>query len=129
MKPVQIDDVLKFKYLSEVAWSPEGGSTAMVVTEADRKNNGYKSYIYVSKGGRFERLTSGGKERSFRYFDEKTLLFPGNREEGDDAGAKGPDLTSRWYKIRLDGGEARLAYTFPIPVSQVIPLAGGDLIV
>ena len=131
MKPVQIDDVLKFKYLSEIAWSPEGGSTAMVVTEADRKNNGYKSYIYVSKGGRFERLTSGGKERSFRYFDEKTLLFPGNREEedADGAGAKGPDLTSRWYKIRLDGGEARLAYTFPIPVSQVIPLAGGDLIV
>ena len=35
----------------------------------------------------------------------------------------------RFYKIALDGGEADLAYTFPIPVSQVFPLKNGDLLV
>ena len=56
--------------------------------------------------------------------DENTVLFAGDRE-----GEKEPSLTSRFYKIALDGGEADLAYTFPIPVSQVFPLKNGDLLV
>ena len=126
MKAIAVDDVLKFKYLSEISFSPEGGSACFVMTEADRKNNGYKSYLYLWRGGKFVKLTSGGKERRFQYLDERTILFPGNREEEGDK--KEPDLTSRWYEISLDGGEARLAYTFPVPVSKVMPLPGGDLI-
>lgn len=56
--------------------------------------------------------------------DENTVLFAGDRE-----GEKEPSLTSRFYKIALDGGEADLAYTFPIPVSQVFPLKNGNLLV
>ncbi len=128
MRPIAVDDVLKFKYLSEITISPEGGTACLAVTEADLKNNGYKSYLYLYRGGKFTKLTTGGKERSFQYLDEKTILFPGNREEEKGAEGKEPDLTSRWYRISLDGGEAELAYTFPIPVSKVITLDGGDLI-
>ena len=126
MRPVAIDDVLKFKYLSEISISPEGSSACLCVTEADRKNNGYKSYLYLFRDGKFRRLTSGGKERKFQYIDENMILFPGNREDEDE---KEPDLRSRWYRISLDGGEAELAYEFPIPVSKVMPLDNGDLIV
>lgn len=127
MRPIAIDDVLNFRYLSEINYSPEGKSACFVLTEADRKNNGYRSFIYLLKDGRITKLTTGGKERRFKYIDENTVLFPGNREEKPE-GQKEPDLTSRWYKIRLDGGEAREAYRFPIPVSDVIFLNGGDLI-
>ena len=127
MKPVAIDDVFRFKYLSEISFSPEGGSACLAVTSADQKKNGYNSYLYLYRGGKFTKLTSGGKERSFRYLDENTILFPGDREDKEGAG-KEPDLTSRWYSIRLDGGEAELAYEFPVPVSKVIPLDNGDMI-
>ena len=127
MKPIAIDDVFRFKYLSEISFSPEGKSACLAVTAADRKKDGYKSCLYVYKDGKFTKLTSGGKERSFIYLDEDTLLFPGDREEKDE-GAKAPELTSRWYKIRLDGGEAELAYEFPVPVSKLIPLENGDMI-
>ena len=126
MKPVAVDDVLKFKYLSEISFSPEGGSACFSVTEADRKKNGYKSYLYLLRDGKFTRLTSGGKESSFKYLDEKTVIFPGNREDEDDK--KDVDITSRWYRISLEGGEAQLAYSFPIPVSKLMPLKNGDMI-
>ena len=127
MRPIEIDDVLKFRYLSEITFSPEGGSACLAVTTADRKANGYKSYLYVYRDGKFSKLTSGGKERSFQYLDENTIMFPGNREEKGE-GEKEQDLTSRWYTIRLNGGEAELKYAFPIPVSKVIPLGNGDLV-
>ena len=126
MKPIAVEDVLKFKYLSEISFSPEGTSACLVVTEADMKKNGYKSYLYLLRDGKFTRLTSGGKERSFKYLDEKTIIFPGNREDEEDK--KDMDIASRWYRIRLDGGEAQLAFTFPIPVSKLIPLENGDMI-
>ncbi|MBE5995967.1 MAG: S9 family peptidase, partial [Lachnospiraceae bacterium] len=126
MKPIAIDDFCRFKFLSNVTFSPEGKSACFVVTTADQKKNDYRSCIYVRKDGKIKKLTNGGKERSFQYLDENTLLFPGMREEKADA--KEPDLTSRYYKISLDGGEAELAYTFPIPVSKVLPLENGDLL-
>ena len=47
MRPIAVDDVLKFKYLSEITISPEGGTACLAVTEADLKNNGYKPYLYL----------------------------------------------------------------------------------
>ena len=126
MKPIAIDDFCRFKFLSNVTFSPEGKSASFVVTTADQKKNGYRSCIYMRKDGKIKKLTNGGKERSFQYLDENTLLFPGMREA--DADAKEPDLTSRYYKISLNGGEAELAYTFPIPVSKVLPLENGNLL-
>ena len=51
MKPVAIDDVFRFKYLSEISFSPEGSSACMAVTSADQKKNGYNSYLYLYRGG------------------------------------------------------------------------------
>ena len=127
MKPIAIDEFCHFKFLSNITFSPSGKSLCFVASNADKKSNGYRSFIYMWKDGKIRKLTSGGKERTFQYLDEDTVLFPGMREEQQDA--KEPDLTSRFYKIRLDGGEAELAYTFPIPVSQIMPLANGDLVV
>ncbi len=124
MRPIAVDDFCKLKFLSNVTFSPEGKTACFTVTEADRKKNGYRSCIYLRRDGKNRRLTSFGKESSFRYLDEDTLLFPGKREEDGEN-----KLESRWYRISLSGGEAELAYTFPIPVSRVLPLPDGDLLV
>ena len=124
MKPIAIDDFCAVRSLANVTFSPEGTSACFTVSQAKKEKNCYESRLYLLKGGRVRALTGGGKESSFCYLDENTILFAGDRE-----GEKEPSLTSRFYKIALDGGEADLAYTFPIPVSQVFPLKNGDLLV
>lgn len=124
MKPIAIDDFCAVRSLANVTFSPEGTSACFTVSQAKKEKNCYESRLYLLKGGRIRALTGGGKESSFCYLDENTVLFAGDRE-----GEKEPSLTSRFYKIALDGGEADLAYTFPIPVSQVFPLKNGDLLV
>jgi indolepyruvate ferredoxin oxidoreductase beta subunit len=111
------------KFLSRVTFSPGGTSACLVVTEIDREKDEYRSCLWLRRNGRLKKLTSFGKERSFQYLDENTILFPGKREEGDKE-----SIESLWYKLPLDGGEAELAYTFPIPVSELLPLPGGDLL-
>ena len=124
MKPIAIDDFCAVRSLANVTFSPEGTSACFIVSQAKKEKNCYESRLYLLKGGRVRALTGGGKESSFCYLDENTVLFAGDRE-----GEKEPSLTSRFYKIALDGGEADLAFTFPIPVSQVFPLKNGDLLV
>lgn len=124
MKPIAIDDFCAVRSLANVTFSPEGTSACFTVSQAKKEKNCYESRLYLLKGGRVRALTGGGKESSFCYLDENTVLLAGDRE-----GEKEPSLTSRFYKIALDGGEADLAYTFPIPVSQVFPLKNGDLLV
>ena len=123
MKPIAIDDFCAIRSLANVAFSPEGGSACFTVSQAKKEKNLYESRLYLLKNGAVRPLTAGGKEASFCYLDENTVLFAADRE-----GEKEPSLQSRYYKIALDGGEAELAYTFPIPVSQVYPLDNGDLL-
>ena len=124
LKPIAVDDFCAVRSLANVTFSPAGTSACFTVSRAKKEKNCYESRLYLLKDGALRPLTGGGKESSFCYLDENTVLFAADRE-----GEKEPSLSSRYYKIALDGGEAELAYTFPIPVSQVFPLPGGDLLV
>ena len=124
LKPIAVDDFCAVRSLANVTFSPAGTSACFTVSRAKKEKNCYESRLYLLKDGALRPLTGGGKESSFCYLDENTILFAADRE-----GEKEPSLSSRYYKIALDGGEAELAYTFPIPVSQVFPLPGGDLLV
>ena len=123
MKPIAIDDFCNLRFLSNITFSPEGKTACLVVTDIDRRADEYRSCLYLRRDGRLRRLTTFGKERAFQYLDEDTILFPGARNaDADDAPA------SRYYRISLSGGEAEEAYRFPIGVSKVLPLPGGDLV-
>ena len=124
MRPVAINDFCAMSFISGVKYSPEGSSACFALTHADEKENKYISNIYTRKDGRIRQLTSGGKDRSFCYLDEDTILFQSSREE-----SKEPSISSQFYKISLSGGEAVKAFTLPVPVSEVLPLKNGDLIV
>ena len=124
MKPVAVDEFMGLKFLSGIAFSPAGTGACLVVSEINKKKDEYRSFLTLYRDRKFIRLTSFGKERSFQYLDEDTILFPGNREKGEEG-----DISSRWYTISLSGGEAQEAFRFPIPVSKVMPLENGDLMV
>ncbi|MBR3004228.1 MAG: hypothetical protein IKH67_04075, partial [Lachnospiraceae bacterium] len=124
MNPVLLEDFCNFKYLSNIAFSPEGKSACFVVTESDLEKNDYKSNIYLRADGSIRKLTSGNKEGSFFYYDENTVMFTGNRDD-----SKENSFGCKVYRIRLDGGEAELAFKLPISARKFIPLTNGDLLV
>ena len=123
MKAIALDDFYRLCYLSQPSFSPEGTSACFVVTRIDRKKDAYRSCLWLRRGGKLRQLTGFGRESSFQYLDEDTVVFPGSREEGE---SEAPEC--RWYRISLSGGEAEPAWDFPIPVSRLIPLPGGDLL-
>ena len=125
MKPIPIDLFCSLKFLSEAELSPSGKELCFAVTNADKAKNKYRSYIYTLRDGKPLRLTSGGRERRFLFIGEDAILFPGDREEKE---GKEPELTSRWYRLSLYGGEAELAYTFPIPTHGLNFLENGDIV-
>ena len=105
MRPIAIDDFCAVRSLANVTFSPEGTTACFTVSQAKKEKNCYDSRLYTLKDGVVRALTSGGKESSFCYLDENTVLFAGDRE-----GEKEPSLQSRFYRIALDGGEADLNY-------------------
>ena len=121
MKRIEIDDFCKLSFLSSLAFSPEGGAACFAVSTANKEKNRYESNLYIRKNGKIWQLTSGGKSRSFTWKDENTVLFSSDRDESQE-----PSLTSKYYEISIDGGEARLAHTFPVPVEKLIPLKNGN---
>ena len=99
MNPVLLEDFCNFKYLSNIAFSPEGKSACFVITESDLEKNDYKSNIYLREDGSVKKLTSGNKEGSFFYYDENTVMFTGNRDD-----SKEKSSGCKVYKIALDAG-------------------------
>jgi len=120
MKPVSLEEFRNFTYLSNPTFSPNGKTLCYTAANAKPDGSGYSACIYMKKGSRITKLTNGGKEHSFRFLDDNTLLFQANREE--DKTATG----SHFYKISLNGGEAEKLFTLPISVSELLPLKNGD---
>lgn len=124
MKPVGIDEFCNFTFLSNVQFSPNGKNLAFIVSKANKEQNNYESFIYLKKGNKTIQLTNGGKENSFKFLNDKTIFFAGNREA-----SKEPTMDSIFYSISLDGGEATKLLTLPIPAGDITPLKNGDFIV
>ena len=99
MKPIAIDDFCAVRSLANVTFSPEGTSACFTVSQAKKEKNCYESRLYLLKGGRVRALTGGGKESSFCYLDENTVLFAGDREgekERSHSTAARPILPTRF---------------------------------
>ncbi len=124
MKRIEIDDFAKFKFISALTLSPDGKTACFAVTAADKDKNAYNSNLYIRRAdGRVSQLTSGGRERSFFWLDNETVVFAGNRDDG-----KEPSIQSKFYKISINGGEATLAYTLPVPTDSLVKLPDGNFL-
>lgn len=125
MKKITLDEFCNLRFLSNLEYSPAGSHLLFAVSEADKEKNCYTSNLYELKGKQPVQLTAGGKERSFLFVDEDTILFAADR----DAGEKKPSLETKYYKLSLNGGEAQKAFSFPLPVEDLLPLGNGDFLV
>lgn len=121
MKPIQIDTFKDYRYLSEAALSPSGNRCAFVVSQCRQDMTGYAHdlYLYDFNQKELRQLTSGHEERGLIFEDEDHLLFPADRAgKVKQAQAKGQELTC-YYRLDLNGGEAREAFALPFKVTSL----------
>jgi dipeptidyl aminopeptidase/acylaminoacyl peptidase len=99
-----IDDIYRFRLISEPQFSPDGVAVAYVITTIEREKNDYRSSIHVTTidGSRTRRLTQADSKDSLPRWspDGKHLAFLSNRTEK-------PQI----WLLRVDGGEAWQAST------------------
>ncbi|HUG15195.1 MAG TPA: S9 family peptidase [Thermomicrobiales bacterium] len=96
---IAIDDIYRFKLISEPRFSPDGSSVAYVVTTIEREKNDYRSSIYFSTidGSRTRRMTRADAKDSLPRWspDGKHVAFLSDRSE-----------KSQIWVMRADGGES-----------------------
>lgn len=120
MERIKANDLYRYRFLSEVAVSPDGAHTAFVARNARTDGQGYESYIWLldNAGGSLRRMTGSGTDSSLRWLDANTLIFISSR------GGARPGSTD-FYTLDIRGGEAQLAFTVPLGVKLSRPLADG----
>ncbi len=120
MKPVEIQDVLSYRFLSAVEFSPNGDRAAFVVKQANVEKNEYFSNLYVVELASREvrKLTGSGKDGDLAWDDDGvTVYFLSKRLEVEDK--------TVLFRIRVDGGEAEQVAILPRKAEALRSLGGG----
>ena len=86
---------------------------------ADNENDGYEYTIWLYENNNLKALTDMGKEGSFIWDDNDTLLFSSIRKESDKKRVEAGEEFSVFYRLSLQGGEALKAFTLPVRVSEI----------
>jgi dipeptidyl aminopeptidase/acylaminoacyl peptidase len=121
MQKLMLEDFTKYKFLSNLKYSPKGKKLAFVLHEMDVDENKYLSniHIYDLEKNMFTKLTSSNTARNFIFKDEDILLFADSRDKKEkERREKGEDFTT-YYEISLNGGEAVKSFEIPLNVAKL----------
>ena len=124
MKSIQIEDITRYRFLSDVQYAPGGRAAAFVVACADMEENAYERYIWLYEDGELRQLTGLGKESGYAWLDDHRLVFPAVRSAAEKKRAEDKDPFTSWYVIDIRGGEARPFFTAPFSTQKILPLDG-----
>ena len=122
LKPVLIEDLNAISSPSSLQYSPNGETLAFMLVQPDKENNNYKKNLWILEEGKeAAQLTSSGKEGSFLWDDDQTILFVSERNEKKD------DLEEKtvFYRIGIHGGEAKKAFSVSKSVSFFYKVTDG----
>lgn len=114
MRPIEMQDLYSYQYLSALTAAPHGEKAALVVKRPRKDSNDYTGDIWLYENGALRQLTADGKGDSPVWEDEHHLLFPAMREEKDQKRAKEGEKFSVFYRLDIRGGEAQRAFELPI---------------
>ena len=128
---LELRDFMRYAYLSQIAYAPDGRHATFVVQRAKEDGEGYLADLYVMETGSraVRRLTSAGDCRSFIWLNEREILFPSAREKKDKERIAGGEPLTVLQRIAVDGGEAEEALRLPLKVTAMQLLGDGRLAV
>ena len=124
MEKITTDLFRQYRIPQSVKVSPDGKKTAVTLQTANNEEDSYNYHIYLKEEGDFRRMTGLGKESSFIFDDNETLLFPSLRDSADRKKAEEEELTV-YYRLSLKGGEAQKAFTVPFHAKNIDKLSEG----
>jgi dipeptidyl aminopeptidase/acylaminoacyl peptidase len=120
LEELHLDDFTKYKFLSGIQFSPNGKKCGFVLHHMDLEDNKYLSNIYIlDENGKYFKLTSMDKEKSFIWKDDSTIIFPSNRNKKDETREEKGEPFTNFYEINLNGGEANLLMEIPLNVTGI----------
>jgi dipeptidyl aminopeptidase/acylaminoacyl peptidase len=123
MKNIQLEDFVKYNFLSSLNFSPKGDNACFVVSNCNLEDNTYDSnlWLYDLTLNKYHQLTAFNKERSFIWLqDNETILFQGVRNSKDKKKLEDGDEFTQFYKLNIHGGEAVKAFKIPMVVETII---------
>ncbi len=129
MEYLKIDDFKNYNFLSGLKFSPCGKNSALIVKKASDKND-YYSAIFVCKDGNYYPLTNEkGRVSSFIWLDDENILFCETRDEKcKEKKEKGFEHRC-YYKININGGEAKHEFCIDAEVSNIQLLSDGNFLI
>lgn len=121
MEKLSINDLLKFKFISGLSFSPDGKFLGFVVHKMNEEENNYVSniWVYNTESKKAFQLTTFGQESSFIWLDNETILFPSIRDEKDKKRKENGEIFTVFYKINVNGGEAEKYFEVPYVVKKI----------
>lgn len=128
MKELELNKFLDYRYLSNIAYSPDGEKEAFIVSDAVVEENRYDHNIYIKQGTKIQPLTNSGKDSNFIWEDNDTLLFSSVRLEEDKKRLESLEELSVFYRISTTGGEAQVAFRIPLTVTKIQQVKKGTYI-
>ena len=125
MESVKINDILTYRSLSGIRYSPDGKRAAFVVSNANEEENSYESRLWLYENGSLKKLTDLGKERTFTWLDDTHIIFPAARSDAEKKRTEAGEEFTSYYVLDINGGEASCLFTVPFVSEDVKVLGGG----
>ena len=117
-KPVEIRDLLDFRYPENLQYSPDGTYLAFQIARADEEKNTYHRDVWIVKDGKPVQLTASASTSIVMWDDDTHLIL--SRPSPDSE----PGVT-QLYKIDVNGGEAQEWIVLPFPMSEMKKVKDG----
>ena len=128
MESINIRDILGYRFLSGVQYSPDGNRAAFVAAQSNEEDNCYERrlWLYECADSSLHQLTDIGKEDSFVWEDDTLILFPAVRSSSEKKRASSGEKFTPYYRLCVScGGEALSAFTLPFAAGQMKKLSDG----
>lgn len=128
MKSIELKDFLQYRFLSAVEYAPDCKRAAFVVSNCNESENEYESRLWLYDGS-LRQLTDIGKERSFIWDDDFSILFSAVRSSAEKKRQEAKEQFTSYYRLDICGGEAVPAFTLPVSASGIKKFEGGYAVV
>lgn len=122
MKDPSIEDIMTFRFLSQLKFSPSGGESAHVVTQANN-SNGYRHELWLcSADDHLLRLREIGKQKLYAWEDPDHLIFADECSEDKQAQKDRDEVVTHFYRVCARDGETVRAFDIGMKVLDIRPV-------
>lgn len=105
--------------IQSISYAPDGKKAAFVMKTTQKEEDDYDYTIWLLEDGVCRPISGLGKEGTFIWDDENTLLFPAVRKDSDKKKLEALEEFTVFYRLPLTGGEAQEAFRVPVRVERI----------